>query len=261
MDELFILLSEQIYNIKDKIKDNEYLEIMNTLNTMYNLQKENYSEFFSESSEDESDSDENESDSDEDKSESDQNYQLHEINYQTDIVYSKMFEEYICQCNTQTCQCLCMSSFNLFRYCKNYEKIVNKCQNLQYIMNLHFNDINNEYKMKFTKNICVNYINNSYSEFIEIGHFLINFSENFKGYIHKYFNLIICNFFIENLYHVINTNLIFALYDKINEIIRHDKNIYIETFSDILIENDESIELLHNWLNMIKPYIAIFNEI
>ena len=239
MDEHLLSLSEQIYNIKDRIKDNEYLQIMNTLKLIYNSQDNDISE------------------SDEENSESDEDYQLQEIDYETDIVYTRMFKEYTCKCNTETYQSLCCESFNLFRYCKNYQKIVEKYQNLQYSMNLYFSNINNEYKIKFAKNINIDNINNSYDEFIEICEILFEFTKICENYSKQCLALIVCNFFIENLYYVINApRLKFVLYDKINEIIRHDNNVYI----DILIENGETIELLNYWLSTIKQYIPSLNE-
>lgn len=246
MEEHLLSLSEQIYNIKDKIKDNEYLQIMNTLKDMYALQKENYCGYCIEGN---------------DSEVTDEDYISQEIDYETDIVYSNMFQEYTCECNIETYECLCYTSFNLFRYCKNYQKIVSSCQNLQYIMNLYFPDINNEYKIEFAKIINIDINRNSINEFMEITKFLFNLIRIYSNYTKKCLILITCNFIMENVHHIINIpEFKFNLYDKINEIIVYDSNCYIDTFSDILIENNENIELLHNWLSIIKPYISTLNE-
>lgn len=69
---------------------------------------------------------------------------------------------------------------------------------------------------------------------------------------------------MRNLCHIINTcpmsKFKFSLYDKINEIILYDFHNYIDTFSDILDENGETIELIHYWIGILKPYIATLNE-
>jgi hypothetical protein len=128
-------------------------------------------------------------------------------------------------------------------------------------MNLYFPDINNEYKIEFAKIINIDIMKNSINEFMEISKFLFNLIRIYSNYTKKCLILITCNFIMENIHHINNTpEFKFNLYDKINEIIIHDSYHYIDTFSDILIENNETIELLHNWLSIIKPYIPTLNE-
>ena len=164
MNDLFMSLSEQIYNIKDEIKENDYLQIMNTLKNMYMSYKDDYSVLDDDSSESDDDSEESYYNNENDISQSQQidyetdivyreMFEFDEINYETDIVYSNMCQEYTCKCNTLSYQCLCNSSLNLFRYCKNYQKILDSFPDIQYIMNLHLYGIQSEYKIHFTREI------------------------------------------------------------------------------------------------------------
>lgn len=94
-----------------------------------------------------------------------------------------MFREYKCKCCTENYICLCSNSFNLFRYCKNYQKIVDSCPNLLYIMHLYFPSIiPTKYNIEFAKDISLNSVTGSLNEFIEIFALLIIFIENHSGY-------------------------------------------------------------------------------
>jgi len=247
-------LSEKMYNIKNKIQDNEYLEIMNTILDLYNsLHKCD------------SDSDyDSDFDYDYETNENDSDHETlisFEIDYDSDIVYAEMFEEYTCNCNTETYQCLCSSSFNLFRYCKNYQKIVDVCPNFKYIMNLYFSDINTEYKIVFSREINIHNSIYSTNDFCAIAAPLLQLITISSNYMKKSIILILCNFVMQHFYHVIhNPKFKFCLYIKINEIITYDYHNCINTFSDILIESDETIDLIHYWLSILKPYIETLNE-
>lgn len=266
MDELFMSLTEKMYNIKDKIQDNEYLEIMNTIKDLYNSLHQCNCENCIILSEDDSDDESSQEDSDYETSdyestdyetsEDDETVISCEIDYESDIVYAKMFEEYTCNCNTEVYECLCSSSFNLFRYCKNYQKIVDACPNLKYIMNLHFPDINSEYTIVFSREINIDNSVYSRSDFCKINTILIQLISISGNYTRKHLILILCNFVMQHFYHVIHySELKFCLYDKINEILAHDYHNSIDTYTDILIESGETTELIHYWLSISKPFI------
>ena len=278
MNDIFMLLSDKIYDIKDQVSENDYLQIMNMLKDLYITctqcsssdpdyvsEDESRDESRDEShdeSHDESDyySDDDSYDDTYDDTYDEETNDIEEVNYEKDVVYSYMFEEYICKCNTNTYQCLCRSSLNLFRYCKNYQKIVDICPNILFVMKFHFSNIEYDNKIDFEHNISINNIMFSVDEFEQfsnIARLLLDFISFSNNYTKRCLILIACNYMMKNLYYIINTNNIrFALYDKINEILIQNNNIYDnQSFSDILDENDESIDLLHHWLSIIRPYI------
>ena len=185
---------------------------MNTLKNMYMSYKDDYSVLDDDSSESDkssSDSEESYYNNENDISQSQQiDYETdivyremfefdeidneddtsisYEINYETDIVYSNMCKEYTCKCNTLSYQCLCNSSLNLFRCCKNYQKILDSFPDIQYIMNLHLYGIQSEYKIQFTREINLQVTTHDRSIFFYISSLLLSLISISRHYIKKY---------------------------------------------------------------------------
>lgn len=244
----YIKMFQHIHNIKNEIKENDYLNIMNTFKDMYISYKLSIFNKSDESNE----FDLSESDSNNEESISD------DINYASNIVYIHMFEEYTCRCNTESYQCLCRNTLNLFRYCKNYQKIIDSFPDIQYIMNMHFYGIQSEYKIQFTREINLQDGTHDKYIFYDIFLLLMSLVNISRKYTKKMLVLIVINLVMKNFCHIINDkSFIFHLSNKLNEIIKYNNEEINDRlqYSDILILHGETIELIDYWLSFIQPFL------
>ena len=234
-------LINEIDNIKDKIQENNYILILNIIKDIYQDKDDNrlhndvynYDELYDEPA--------------------------FEIDYEKDIVYANMFKEYVCVCDGDTYESQCCNSFLQFRYCNNYQKIINKFPDIHFIMKLVYPKINCNHKIIFSRNIQLDHNNNTlyYSNrFINICKLLIDFTKISKNYIKKYIVLILFNYFMKNFYYAKSNNSIRCkIFQKIIEVRYYDNCVNKYQHNEylmILNECNESFELLDYWLNIIK---------
>ena len=231
MNSYYLSLIDKIDNIKNDIREDKYLDLMNTVKIIYDnsiLSKIDL------------DSD---LDSDSDNSQD---------------MFFTMFEEYTCKCNTYTCESLCCMSFNLFRYCKNYQKIITLCPEICYIMKLNFHNIECNHKIKFIREITIydDIIFNNKIRFNEILKILCKFIEISKQNIVMNHNitLILCNYVFKYFVHIKDNLFKIKLFKKIYEIIQYTRR-YDSSYSNILIESGETTDILHLWIRNIRRFL------
>lgn len=247
MNHHYLSLIDKIDDIKYDIKEDKYLDLMNTVKILYD------NSFISKIN-NHNDSDNDSDDYSDDDSESDnESY----YDYTQDMFFT-MFEEYTCKCRRYTCESLCCTSFNLFRYCNNYQRIITFCPEINYIMKLHFHNIESNHKIKFIRDITVynDQIFDNKCRFNEIVNLLSKFSILSKNNIvlkHTII-LILCNFCFKYFVHIKNDRFKITLYKRIYEIIQYNR--YRNTsFSDILIECGETTDILHHWIRNIRRFL------
>jgi hypothetical protein len=242
MNDDYLSLINKIDDIKNEICEGKYLELMNTVKSIYdNRIKPNKNN-------NDSDSD-NESDYGESDDEAEEE----------DTFFGNMFEEYTCTCNQFSYTSSCDKSFLMFKYCRNYQKIVDVCPDILYIMKLNFPNIECNHKIKFIR------------EFTLYNDVIFNSSLRFKGilkllskftvistptpYIKRYVILIFFNYCVKYFVHLKDSHLKHDLFKKIREIYRYEKLQNFSYYTSILIEFNETIDLLPYWLHKIHKFL------
>ena len=239
----YLSLIDKIDDIKHDIREDKYLDIMNTVKILYDNSLISKIE------------DDSDSYSDYD---SDSDYELNYDNNTPQDLFFTMFEEYTCKCNRYTCESLCCSSFNLFRYCNNYQRIITFCPEINYIMKLHFHNIESNHKIKFIRDITVynDHIFDNKRRFNEILNLLSKLTVLSKNntILKHTIILILCNFCFKYFVHIKNDSFKITLYKRIHEIILYNR-YRNSSFSDILIECGETTDILHHWIRNIRRFL------
>jgi len=242
MSNEYLSLIDKIDDIKHEICEGKYLELMNTLKSIYdNRIKPTKNQ--NDSEDDESDYE----DSDDDDA------------GEVDTFFGNMFEEYTCTCNRFSYESLCDKSFLLFKHCRNYQKIVDVCPDILYIMKLFFPNIECNHKIKFIREFTLynDAIFNSSMRFKAILKLLSKFTVLSKSNqpIKRYIILILFNFSIKYFVHLKDNNLKYELFKRIREVYKYEKLQKFSYYDNILIEFNETINLLPYWLHNIHKFL------
>jgi hypothetical protein len=239
MDELLKNLIDKIEIFKEKISSNEYLEIMNIIQDLYNIKHNN-----------DNDNSSNYTESDSDDSDDNIN----------DELSNTICNHYQCNscCNYFD---ICSDSLLSTTQCNNYELLLSQVPKLTYLMQIYDKNITKLDTITFEKEIKIIEINSNetdfHNNFISVTKYMIRMVETtiddlYERHLLKFilFDYIISHWYIikSNNKYIQFKNMFISKISEFFDISERKKKEY----NDILSEFDESLDLIELWINLIK---------